>query len=120
MVVMLISQFIGVLNPGVGGMGFATPAITKKLQELCPQISFQGYQTLYNDTGMFGVTFTLFNNAVVPQVIGTFLDELERMANNMNEGNFSPNLNFDSNIPSRGAWTDEKGLIAQYCPTDWW
>ena len=40
MVVMLISQFIGVLNPGVGGMGFATPAITKKLQELGPQISF--------------------------------------------------------------------------------
>ena len=75
------------MNPGIGGTGFATPPMAKRLQELCPQISFQGYQTLYNDTGLFGIIFTLFNTGNTAAVIDEIVNELQRIAFDLTEGN---------------------------------
>ena len=58
-----------------------------KRQELCPQISFQGSQTLYNDTGLFEIIFTLFNTVNTATVIDEIVNELQRIAFDLTEGN---------------------------------
>ena len=60
--------------------------MSKRLQELCPQISFQGYQTLYNDTGLFGIIFTLFNTANTAAVVEGIESELQRIAFDLTDG----------------------------------
>ena len=62
------------------------PRLLKSLQPLDPQITFQAYSTLYNDTGLFGMLFTSFAPEMIPQIVHALLQELENIADNINDG----------------------------------
>jgi len=80
MTMMLVSQIIGIFAPGDGGSIFSAPPLTKVLQALDQQCSFQSYSTLYNDTGLFGVVFTTFRPEITPQIIDVIQSEIRRIA----------------------------------------
>ena len=80
--------FLGIFAPGDGGSIFSAPPLTKVLQALDQQCSFQSYSTLYNDTGLFGVVFTTFRPEITPQIIDVIQSEIRRIAFDLSDGKF--------------------------------
>jgi len=82
---LIVSQIIGVFAHGQGGYQFFTSAFTNKLQSIDSSGTFQAYMSLYNDIGLFGFIFTIFEMDKAKEVVAAFLEELDRIANNLPE-----------------------------------
>ena len=81
-----LKNISGIFAPGDGGSIFSAPPLTKVLQALDQQCSFQSYSTLYNDTGLFGVVFTTFRPEITPQIIDVIQNEIRRIAFDLSDG----------------------------------
>lgn len=80
---LIVSQIIGVFAHGQGGYQFFTSPFTNKLQSIDPSGTFQSYMSLYNDIGLFGFIFTIFELDKGKEIVDAFLEELDRIANDL-------------------------------------